>query len=84
LIGTGAHTHLDPAGEGPPYTHSHEHPECTHSWQTCPVHGRGGAVLPPFRVVLTCLYGGAELKNGGTWDQRASDDVIERAFGSFK
>jgi hypothetical protein len=34
--------------------------------------------MPPFRVVLTCIYGGAELKDGGEWDQDTSDEVTER------
>ena len=30
------------------------------------------------RRVVTCVYGGAELKDGGTWDQMTSDEVVER------
>jgi hypothetical protein len=30
------------------------------------------------RIVLTCIYGGAELNDGGTWDQDTSNDVVER------
>ena len=51
---------------------------CTHSWKTCPVHGMANQELPPFRNVLTCLYGGAELKDGGVWDEETSDVVTER------
>ena len=53
-------------------------PECTHHWKTCPVHGLPGGELPPMRTVITCIYGGAELKDGGTWDETTSADVSER------
>lgn len=52
--------------------------DCTHSWKTCPIHGLPDGELPPMRVVLTCIYGGAALKDGGSWDQATSDEVVER------
>ena len=51
---------------------------CTHSWKTCPVHGLPDGELPPMRVVMTCIYGGAELKDGGTWDETTSNEVVDR------
>ena len=51
---------------------------CTHSWKTCPVHGLPDGELPPWKTVLTCIYGGAELKDGGTWDETTSAEVTER------
>ena len=51
---------------------------CTHQWKTCPVHRRPDGSLPPFRLVLTCLYGGMMTKAGATWDQHDSDEVTER------
>jgi len=53
-------------------------PECTHDWETCPVHSRPDGELPPFRTVITCLYGGVQTKTGTPWDQRDSDEVVER------
>jgi hypothetical protein len=53
-------------------------PECTHRWKTCPVHGRPDGSLPPMRIVVTCIYGGMPLKDGGTWDQSTSDKVTDR------
>ena len=52
--------------------------ECSHSWKTCPVHGRPDGSLPPFRVIVACIYGGMPLKDGGTWDERTSDEVVAR------
>ena len=52
--------------------------ECTHQWKTCPVHSRPDGGLPPFRVVLTCLYGGMATKAGTPGDQHDSDEVTER------
>lgn len=75
------HTHLH--GNEPPYEHSHADPTCTHRWVSCPVHGLPGGELPPFRVVLTCIVGGAELKDGGTWDQDTSDSVVDRLCDRF-
>lgn len=53
-------------------------PRCTHSWKTCPVHGLDGGGVPPMRTVLSCIYGGAELKDGGTWDETTSAEVTSR------
>lgn len=54
--------------------------ECTHQWQTCPVHGRADGDLPPFKTIVTCLYGGMQLKDGGTWDERTSGEVVDRVL----
>jgi hypothetical protein len=51
--------------------------ECTHQWRTCPVHSRRDGSLPPFRVVLTCLYGGLPTRDGRIWDQGTSNEVVE-------
>lgn len=53
---------------------------CTHSWETCPVHSLPDGELPPFRTVVTCVYGGAELADGGTWDESTSDEVVTRVI----
>lgn len=52
--------------------------ECTHQWKTCPIHSNPDSSLPPFRIVLTCLYGGLPTKAGTSWDQDDSDEVVER------
>jgi hypothetical protein len=73
-MGPVMHTH---DGE-PPYIHSHAEPDCTHRWKTCPVHGKPDGQMPAFRVAMTCIYGGAELRDGGTWDQDTSNEVTEK------
>jgi len=55
--------------------------ECTHEWRTCPIHSRTDG-LPPFRVVLTCLYGGMPTVDGDAWDQRDSDEVVRQVAES--
>ena len=55
--------------------------ECSHQWRTCPVHSRPDGSLPPFRVVLTCLYGGLPTTDGDAWDQRDSDEVVRQIGG---
>jgi len=55
-------------------------PECTHQWRTCPVHSRPDGSPPPFRIIVTCIYGGMALKDGGTWDQGTSDEVAGRVM----
>ena len=59
---------------------SDQHAEtvCTHSWRTCPVHGTGTDELPPFRTVVTCLYRGLATKDGGTWDEDTTNEVVDR------
>lgn len=52
--------------------------ECTHQWKTCPAHSNSDGSLPPFRIVLTCLYGGLPTKAGTSWDQHDSDETVER------
>ena len=56
---------------------------CTHEWATCPVHGTRDGSLPPFRRVLTCIYGGTETKAGTPWDESDSDAVVERMARRF-
>jgi hypothetical protein len=75
------HTHTR-EGE-PDYTHDHADPGCTHTWKTCPVHGKLDGEMPKFRVAMTCIYGGAELKGGGTWDQDTSNEVVEKITTSW-
>lgn len=54
--------------------------ECTHRWKTCPVHSSPNDELPSFRTIITCIYGGAKLKDGGTWDETTSNEVVDRLF----
>jgi hypothetical protein len=55
--------------------------DCTHSWRTCPVHNPDGGVPPP-RVAMTCIYGGAPTVDGDPWDEHDTDEVlVEMAFG---
>lgn len=42
------------------------------------MHGLPNGELPPMRIVMTCIYGGSELKDGGIWAQATSDDVVDR------
>jgi hypothetical protein len=57
--------------------------ECSHHWRTCPVHSVPEPDMPPFRVVLTCIYGGAPLKDGGEWDAATSNEVTSRIVGRW-
>ena len=52
--------------------------ECTHQWRNCPAHSRPDGDLPPFRVVLTCLYGGMPTNDGDPWDQLDSDEAVRQ------
>ena len=75
----GEHTHYDPTGEDPePYTHTHVDPECTHHWANCPVHTPADGSMPSFVKATTCIYGGTELEDGGTWDMDTSKAVWNR------
>lgn len=53
---------------------------CSHSWETCPVHGTGTDELPPFDAVITCTYGGSPLVSGGTWDESTTAEVWSRVL----
>ena len=78
-----AHTHLAPQWavdadvDAEPYTHDHEGEECTHHWASCPVHTPAEG-LPTPQVATTCIYGGAELEGGGTWDMDTSKALWNR------
>jgi hypothetical protein len=36
--------------------------------------------MPNVNVVTTCIYGGAELKDGGTWNDDTSKEVWDRVL----
>lgn len=74
-----AHTHtID--GSDEVYQHSHIDPECSHHWRACPVHTPEDGSMPNVNVVTTCIYGGAELKDGGTWNDDTSKEVWDRVL----
>ena len=52
--------------------------DCTHSWESCPVHGTGDPEnLPSFKAVLLCVYGDAETKDGDLFAEHDADAVID-------
>lgn len=51
--------------------------ECTHHWQTCPVHNPDGGV-PDFITATTCIYGGIATTAGTPWDENDSREVRDR------
>ena len=55
-----------------------EHEHCSHHWPDCPVHNPQKVELPPFNIVLLCVYGGAETKAGHPFGASDADEVAQR------
>lgn len=58
--------------------------ECTHHWETCPVHSQPGGAVPSMRVALTCIYGGTATKAGTPWDEQDSDEVTDHILARLE
>lgn len=52
--------------------------DCTHSWETCPVHSTGDSEkLPSFKTMLLCVCGDLETKDGDLFAEHDADTVID-------
>lgn len=54
--------------------------ECSHEWETCPVHGAPGGEFPGMSTVLLCVYGGVETKDGRPFGASDAEAVAGRVF----